>query len=130
MILTTAIVCLGVTVFFEARGEDIAGQVAVAQVVMSRVASEHWPDTVCEVVHEGGVIRHKCQFSYHCDGKSDRPWEGKAKMQALLVASAVIAGSGHVGLRDATHYHADYVDPDWAEFLTLIAIYGRHKFYV
>ncbi len=130
MILTTAVVCLGVAVFFEARSEDIAGQVAVAQVVMNRVANEQWPNTVCEVLHEGGEVRHKCQFSYHCDGKSDIPWEGKPKMQALLVASAVIAGSGHIELKGATHYHADYVDPDWAAELTLVAIYGRHKFYV
>ena len=130
MILTTAIVCLGVTVFFEARGEDLAGQVAVAQVVMNRVADKQWPSTVCEVVHEGGVIRHKCQFSYHCDGKSDQPWEGKAKMQALLVASAVIAGSGHAELRSATHYHADYTYPNWAEILTFIVAYGKHRFYV
>ena len=121
---------MALTVFFEAQSEPLSGQVAVAQVVLNRVPDSRWEDTVCGVVYEGGEDYHGCQFTWYCDGKSDRPWDSKAWEQALLVASAVIAGSGHIGLKAATHYHADYVDPDWAEILTLVAIYGRHKFYV
>lgn len=129
MILTTATVCLALTVFFEARSEDVAGQLAVAQVVMNRVAHERWNDTVCDVVHEGGEANPDCHFSWYCDGKSDDPWETKAWEQALLVASAALSGTGHADLKDATHYHADYADPDWAEEMTVVAVHGRHIFY-
>ena len=129
MILTTTLVCLSLTVFFEARGEDVAGQLAVAQVVLNRVEASGWRDNVCDVVHQGGEASPDCQFSWYCDGKSDTPWETKAWEQALLVASAALAGSGHGVLKDATHYHADYASPDWAEGLTVLAVFGRHIYY-
>ena len=73
--MLSTITCLAVAIYFEARSEPIAGQLAVAQVVLNRVADERYPDTVCEVIMEGPTypsghpVRDKCQFSFWCDGK-------------------------------------------------------------
>ena len=85
MIIEIALACLSLNVYFEARNQPVAGQVAVAQVTMNRVADPRYPDTVCEVVYD-----HK-QFSWYWDGKSDRPVEEEAWEQAQLIASAVLA---------------------------------------
>ncbi len=110
--------CLAMNVYWEARDQSLAGQVAVAQVTMNRVASPLYPDTVCEVVYE-----HK-QFSWYWDGKSDVPLEEAAWGRAQMVAQGVLAGSGHSELMDVniTHYHAAYVQPYWAP--TMIVAYA------
>ena len=126
------LVCLALNVYFEARNDDVAGQVAVAQIVMERVKNSEYPETICLVVTEGGERRHACQFSWHCDGKSDTPYDEHAWERALLVASAVMAGSGHVALRDATHYHAWYAHPDWVDLpnMEFIGVFGLHYYYM
>lgn len=65
--------CLAQAIYFEARSEPLEGQLAVGQVVMNRVESNAYPDTTCEVVFQNERMRHRCQFSFACDGKSDRP---------------------------------------------------------
>ena len=110
-------------VYWEGRDQSIAGQVAIAQVTMNRVASPKYPDTVCEVVYQ-----HK-QFSWYWDGKSDVPTEEKAWERAQMVAKGVLAGSGHVDLGDVLHYHALYVKPYWARGMKLVAQIEDHKFY-
>lgn len=127
--LTIPIVCLALTVYFEARNEPIAGQVAVAQVVLNRVKSPNFPNDVCSVVSEGGVENFSCQFSWFCDGKTDIPRNVDAWLQAWLVADAVMHGSIHKELIGVTHYHANYVQPYWAPTLVFAAAVGRHKFY-
>ena len=127
--MLTPIVCLALTVYFEARNEPIAGQVAVAQVVLNRVDSPAYPASICDVVTQGGEIRTDCQFSFYCDGESDTPYNRHAWVQSQLVASAVLAGSGHVELQGALNYHADYVSPYWAPELRIARVVGRHIFY-
>lgn len=123
MIVTTALMCLALNVYFEARNQPLAGQVAVAQVTMNRVRSSRYPDDVCEVVYD-----HK-QFSWYWDGKSDMPRDNEAWETAQLVASAVLAGSGHKELEGVTHYHAVYVQPYWSKYMARVVVIGDHVFY-
>lgn len=119
------IMCLALNVYWESRDQDLAGQVAVAQVTMNRVASPDYPNDVCGVVYENK------QFSWYWDGKSDVPTEEKAWDRAQMVAMGVLAGSGHAELMDVniTHYHAVYVQPYWAPTMTLVARIDDHIFY-
>lgn len=134
MLAETALMCLLTAVYYEARSEPLEGQVAVAQVIMTRVESDDYPDTVCEVVQEGGDSRrHRCQFSYYCDGKDEVMRDMRAKDRATRVAESVLFG----GVRDAdligvTHYHADYANPYWRRKVNMIPIasVGRHFFYM
>lgn len=134
MLAETALMCLLTAVYYEARSEPLEGQVAVAQVIMTRVESDDYPDTVCEVVQEGGDSRrHRCQFSYYCDGKDEVMRDMRAKDRATRVAESVLYG----GVRDAdlmgvTHYHADYANPYWRrkDNMIPIASVGRHFFYM
>ena len=121
-----ALMCLSMNIFFEARDQSLAGQVAVAQITMNRVESPHYPNTVC------GVVNQYKQFSWYWDGKSDVPKEAVAWNRAQMVASGVLAGSGHADLWDVniTHYHALTVQPYWINSMQLIAQIDDHKFYL
>ncbi len=95
------------------------------------------PDNICGVVTEGLVhsgstlpVRHKCQFSWYCDGKKDDPKNEKAWGKALLVAVTVYDGKTVDMLDGATHYHATYVNPKWNKDMLLIGRIGLHIFYV
>ena len=138
MLLETALVCLALNTYHEAKNQSMIGQVATAQVVMNRVADSRYPNTVCEVVKQGPKykgsdvpVRHKCQFSWYCDGKSDEPkldskeWF-KAKDYARIVLSGRIALDVTEG---ATHYHATYVRPAWAKTKTRTTRIEKHIFY-
>jgi hypothetical protein len=115
--------CLGLNIYWEARDQNVAGQLAVAQVTMNRVNDPRYPDDVCEVVYD-----HK-QFSWYWDGKSDTPKEKKAWERAMMVASAALHGSGHAELQGVTHYHAVYSQPYWMNYMTMVAMIGDHVFY-
>lgn len=116
--------CLALNIYWEARNQSIAGQLAVAQVTMNRVLDWRYGDDVCDVVFE-----HK-QFSWYWDGKSDVPIENKAWERALLIASAALDGSGHVELRGVTHYHAVYSKPYWKDSMVRVTTIDDHIFYV
>jgi hypothetical protein len=116
-------VCLGLNIYFEARNQNVAGQLAVAQVTMNRVNDPRYPDDICEVVYD-----HK-QFSWYWDGKSDTPKEKKAWEKAMMVASAALDGSGHTELQGVTHYHAVYTQPYWKNYMTMVTMIGDHVFY-
>lgn len=123
------LMCLALTVYYEARDQDLLGQVAVAQVVMQRLESPIYPDSICLVVQQGGEFpRYQCQFTWWCDGKADVPFDLKAFSRAVRVSDAVYNGGvRHVPLLGSTHYHATYVSPDWPlEYITTI---GQHMFY-
>lgn len=121
--------CLAQAVYFEARSEPAEGQLAVAQVVLNRVASPFWPDSICAVVFQGEHRRHRCQFSFACDGLSDNPKNPVAWRRAKAVAAVALEAHWHDLAHDATHYHADYVDPWWRGAMDTTARYGRHIFY-
>ena len=132
-----ALVCLALNVYHEARDQPFIGQVAVAQVVMNRVDDWRYPDTVCEVVKQGPTyswkpdypIRNRCQFSWYCDGKSDKPRDAYAYQMAQNIAHGVYYGNLDDFVEGATHYHATYVQPEWAETKTKTVQIDDHIFY-
>lgn len=122
--------CLATAIYFEARGEPVSGQLAVAQVVMNRVRSSLYPDTICGVVFQGQHRRSGCQFSFTCDGHADVPREEEQWLEANKLAKQVTDGeawSEEIG--HATHYHATYVKPAWRRQLDHVKRVGRHIFY-
>lgn len=121
--------CLAQAVYFEARSEPVQGQQAVAEVVLNRVSDGRFPDSVCGVVFQNENWRHRCQFSFACDGRSDRPRERRSWLQARQIAAAVLAGFSDGVTGDATHYHATYVSPYWARRLEKTVQVGQHVFY-
>ena len=122
--------CMATAVYFEARGESIKGQIAVGQVIMTRVNSEYYPNTICGVVYQGQWNRNACQFSFACDGDADVPKEKEEWETALKVAKDVISGKAYVEeVGDATHYHATYVSPPWRKLVKKVAKVGIHIFY-
>jgi len=132
-----ALVCLALNVYHEARDQPFIGQVAVAQVVMNRVRDDRYPDDVCGVVYQGPTyswkpdfpVRHRCQFSWYCDGKSDNTIDTEAWEIAMLIATGVYNGNLGDFVEGATHYHATYVLPEWAETKTKTVQIGDHVFY-
>jgi len=128
--MTPALICLALTVYYEARSEPMIGQVAVAQVVLNRVEHAAYPSTICEVVHQGGTYRHRCQFSYWCDGKPETPSDYRAWRLAKVIAQLTHDGVLTADVEDATHYHADYSSPSWRNRMDLVATIGRHFFYL
>ena len=136
MILETALTCLALNIYHEARSQSLVEQLAVSQVVMNRVADSRFPSTVCEVVTQGITYKnsdkpviHKCQFSWYCDGKSDKARQKKAWEVALRVANGVYYGNIDDIVQGSTHYHAHYVQPSWAETKTYIIRIDDHIFY-
>ena len=135
--IVEAILCLALNVYHEAKNQSTIGQIAVAQVVMNRVKDDRYPNTVCEVVKQGQTykwntelpIRNRCQFSWYCDGKNDTPKEETAWQYAIMVADGVYYNKVHDLVEGATHYHAYYVNPSWAETKTYINRIDDHIFY-
>jgi spore germination cell wall hydrolase CwlJ-like protein len=122
--------CLVTALYFEARSEPLDGQIAVGQVIMNRVKSPDYPDTICGVVYQGSHRRTGCQFSFTCDGKPDKPRSRKMWERSKRIADQVLEGK--VWLRsigNATHYHADYVSPKWRWKMSRLSKIGRHIFY-
>lgn len=125
----TALKCLAQAVYYEAAVEPIEGRRAVAQVVLNRVRSPLYPDSVCGVVYEGSQRTTGCQFSFTCDGSLLRaPMKGPWR-EAEEVARQALAGHVEASVGTATNYHADYVLPKWAFTLAKIEKIGRHIFY-
>ena len=128
--ISAALVCLAMNVYHEARGEPVIGQYAVAQVVMNRVHSDRFPDDICKVIHQGfHKGRHKCQFSWYCDGKSDKAYDELAWARSLIVADNVFSGRVLDVTSGSTHYHALSVKPYWSKEFKITATYGSHRFY-
>jgi len=125
-----ALKCLAMNIYWEARSEPLAGQVAVAAVTLNRVEDRRFPDDVCKVVRQGGEIRrHRCQFSWWCDGKKDVPLEAEAWRRANTLARLTSAGVIEDPTGGAMWYHADYVEPYWAEAKKQVTKIGKHIFY-
>ncbi|KGF70983.1 ATP-binding protein [Hoeflea sp. BAL378] len=123
--------CLAAGIYFEARGESVKGQAAVAQVILNRVRNPTYPNTVCGVVYQNDDWRNRCQFSFACDGIKDRVRSPKHWNMAEEIALATTAGKiwlTEVG--SSTHYHATYVRPPWAKRMRKVGKIGLHVFYV
>ncbi|MBY8977581.1 cell wall hydrolase [Rhodobacteraceae bacterium NNCM2] len=121
--------CLTEALYFEARGETLVGQVAVAEVILNRVDSTKYPNSVCGVVRQGERSGKACQFSYRCDGRSDDMRETKARERVGKVAWLMLDGKPRILTGEATHYHTSAVRPKWSKRLVKTARIGDHIFY-
>ena len=116
--------------------DDVA-VLAVGTVILNRVKNKRFPNTICKVIHQGvywqdNPVRDMCQFSYWCDGRTEKYKDIKALSRILRLAKIILSGIIVKTLDRATHYHASYVSPGWAndkqfKFITQI---GKHIFYV
>lgn len=120
--------CLAEALYFESRGETLIGQMAVAEVILNRVDSSKFPNSVCGVVRQG-ESRAGCQFSYRCDGRSDQPRSKSAFDRVGKVAWVMLQGRPRILTDKATHYHALHVSPRWARKMVRTAKIGDHLFY-
>tara|TARA_R110002167_G_scaffold287132_2_gene492038 strand:+ start:1292 stop:1681 length:390 start_codon:yes stop_codon:yes gene_type:complete len=124
MMLSTAITCLALNIYHEARSEPLYSQIAVAQVTLNRVSSPKYPSTVC------GVVTQSHQFSWFWDGLSDTPREHKAWSHSLALAELMLKKTIAVDcVNTSTHYHADYVKPYWSKVFSKTCQLGKHIFY-
>jgi spore germination cell wall hydrolase CwlJ-like protein len=121
--------CLALTIYHEARGESASGKLAVGQVVMNRTRNALFPTSVCAVVRQGGQQRHRCQFSWWCDGRSDRPKDSVALRESLPLAEAIYFGCVGDPTAGALWYHATGVKPGWSRSMGKAKRIGRHVFY-
>ena len=126
--------CLAEAIYFEARGEDIIGMIAVGQVIINRVNDERFDDTICSVVHAGHYyenypIRNRCQFSYWCDGKPERYGDIKAFEMVMIATQSILDNIRIEGLDYATHYHASHITPYWSQAFKRVRQIGGHIFY-
>jgi len=141
--LNQQIECMAQNVYHEARSQGTAGRLAVMAVTSNRVQDHRYPNTVCEVVKQGPhrpswkgtgeliPVRHRCQFSWYCDGKSDKVYDLKTYNEIRDLSALVVRGEINVIdiTEGATHYHADYVSPDWAKTKTKTIEIEDHIFY-
>lgn len=124
-----ALQCLTAAIYYEAASEADAGQRAVAQVVLNRVAHPSYPNTVCGVVYQGSERPTGCQFSFTCDGALARRPQRLFWDRAQDVARAALAGYVYAPVGLATHYHTVQVSPYWAPSLNYLTTIGAHRFY-
>jgi len=121
--------CLALTIYYEARGEPEAGQLAVGHVVMNRTRNANFPSSVCDVVQEGGERRNLCQFSWWCDGLSDRPKDRAALYRSLSIAEQIYLGCRADPTRGALWFHTTGVKPSWSKKFGRAQRIGDHLFY-
>lgn len=128
--MTTPLICMAAAMYFEARGEPILGELAVGQVIMTRVNSPRWPNDVCSVVKQGGTRHDKCNFSFYCDGRSDRPRDQEAWQRAKALAETLLTKPYlYDPSHGADHYHNDSVNPYWASGFKFTVKIGHHLFF-
>jgi spore germination cell wall hydrolase CwlJ-like protein len=122
--------CLTEAIYFEARGEAVRGQIAVAQVVMNRTFSGFYPNTVCGVVYQNKHRHLACQFTFACDNVADVVREPDMWDRARKISKAMLDGQlwlPEVG--KSTHYHAYWVHPSWVSEMKKMYKFGVHTFY-
>ena len=120
--------CLSEAVYYEARGESAAGQAAVAQVVLNRLARPSFPKSVCGVVYQR-LAAGGCQFSFVCDGAMSRPLEPAAWGRARVVAERALAGQDGSIVGQATSFHTVRLGDVWGPRMIQVAQIGHHDFY-
>jgi len=134
--------CMALNIYHESRSENMAGKFAVADVVLNRVNDRRYPNTICAVVKQAKLsewwleqgrevpVRNACQFSWYCDGLKDDPTDSDAWRDAVLITYQIMNNDMYRGITEgSTHYHADYINPHWADSLHLIGRVGSHIFY-
>ncbi len=128
--------CFARNIYFEARNESTAGQVAVGHTVLNRVWSTQFPNSICGVIKQGKhrgehPVLNRCHFSWYCDGKPDEPRDGKAWDRSVRLAKYMLKAKHFlVDITDgSTYYHAQYVTPSWSRVLRKTAVIDTHIFY-
>jgi hypothetical protein len=121
--------CLSEALYFEARGESVEGIFAVAEVILNRVDSPAYPDTVCDVVYQGTGRQFECQFTYSCDGKKETIGDEDAYARVAKVARLMLDGAPRSLTDGATHYHTRSVHPRWSRVYPETVRIGYHVFY-
>ncbi len=122
--------CLAEAIYFEARGEVVKGQIAVAQVVLNRVFSRHYPSTVCGVVYQNAHRHLSCQFTFACDGIPETIKDRRAWKRATRISRETLDGEHWLAdVGKATHYHAYWVRPWWVRTMRKLDKIGVHTFY-
>ncbi len=123
--------CLAEAVYYEARGESIDGQRAVAEVVLRRTRDHRFPNSVCGVVYQGSHKRNACQFSFACDGIARGRRDRVAWKRAVEVAHYETVGEGRLvdSTAGAQYFHTTQVNPPWASRFIRTTRIGRHIFY-
>ena len=143
-------ICLVENIYFESKGESMRGKIAVGVVPLNRLKDSRYPKTICEVVKQGPVreswktrqdpnltadqrqynpVRHRCQFSWWCDGYKERIKYDENWIDSVRAAKSALTGKYDDLVGEATHYHAVYVTPEWANRLRFIVQIDNHKFY-
>lgn len=126
---------LAMNMYHEARGEGPDAMQLIAEVTLNRVESKHFPNTVCDVVYQarfdvkGNPRRHQCQFSWFCDGRSDKAYDAESWKLSEEIAKGLLNKTIPLIGIDATHYHTKNVNPYWSKSYTKIGMYGEHIFY-
>ncbi len=121
--------CLSEALYFEARGESTRGIFAVGEVILNRVDSARYPNSVCSVINQGTGRKFACQFTYTCDGIPERIHEPAAFERVSKVARVLMDGAARDLTSGATHYHTKAVNPSWARRFPRTAEIGFHYFY-
>ena len=121
--------CLAEALYFEARGESVKGQFAVAEVIMNRVDHNYYPTSLCGVIKQGTGKKYQCQFTYTCDGVADKIREPAAYQRVGKIARYMIDGAPRDLTNGATHYHTKAVSPAWSRQFKRTATIGVHHFY-
>lgn len=121
--------CLAQALYFEARGETVKGQFAVAEVILNRVKSERFPASACGVINQGTGKKYQCQFTYTCDGQKEVIHEPRAYERVSKVAQFALGGAAPKITQGATHYHTKAVKPRWSKVYTKTTSIGTHIFY-
>lgn len=121
--------CLSEALYFEARGESDDGLYAVGEVILNRVDSSAYPDTVCGVVNQGTGRLHACQFSYTCDGRPEVFNNSAAHERTTRIARDLLDGAPRDLTDGATHYHMYTVSPSWSRRFPRTTTIGVHHFY-
>lgn len=122
--------CMALNIYWEARGESEVGQRAVAHVVLNRTQASEFPSTICGVVKQGrSDALHACQFSWWCDGRSDRPRDFDAWRKALEIARDVTSRPYDDPSNGALFFHNVLARPEWRKELQVVARIGDHIFY-
>lgn len=121
--------CLAEALYFEARGESVRGQFAVGEVILNRVESAAYPQSLCGVVKQGTGRKYACQFSYNCDGNPEVVNEQDAWDRVGKIAAILLDGAARDLTGGATHFHTRAVNPSWSRSFMRTTTIGAHHFY-
>ncbi len=121
--------CLAQAIYFEARGEPLEGQIAVAEVVLNRVDDRNFPKSVCGVTRQGAGSGRGCQFSYVCDRNSDTMKSAASRARSEKLAALMLAGRPRTVTNGAIYFHTRAIRPGWSRRMARTTTIGHHIFY-